>query len=114
MFLNHEGDYDSIRAAFSWDGRVPEFLNLAYECCERWAGDRQRLALIYEHADKTVERYTYAESRIRIGQFSARRRCDLVAGRLVVDGRLRRCNAAESVAWLYDGRHLARRYRTSP
>ena len=61
MFLQHDGDYDSISAAFSWDGRVPEFLNLAHECCERWAGDKQRLALIYEHADRTVERYTYAE-----------------------------------------------------
>ncbi len=62
MFLNDDGDYDSIRAAFSWEGRVPEFLNLAHECCERWAStDGERLALIYEHADKTVERYTYAE-----------------------------------------------------
>ena len=58
MFLNHDGDYDSIRAAFSWEGRVPEYLNLAHECCERWAAnDGQRLAMIYEHADRSVERY---------------------------------------------------------
>ena len=61
MFLKHDGDYDSIHAAFSWDGRVPELLNLAHQCCERWAADEQRLALIYEHADRSVERYTYAE-----------------------------------------------------
>lgn len=61
MFLNHQADYAGMRAEFSWEGRVPATLNLAREVCERWAGDSERLALIYEHADRSVERYTYAE-----------------------------------------------------
>ena len=40
---------------------MPEFLNLTHACCERWEHDKNHLALIYEHADSSVERYTYAE-----------------------------------------------------
>lgn len=38
-----------------------EGLNLARECCERWADDRSRLALTVRHADERRERYTYFE-----------------------------------------------------
>jgi acetyl-CoA synthetase len=33
--------------------------NLTYECCERWASDRGRLALIVCHPGGTSQRYTY-------------------------------------------------------
>ncbi|MDQ0381133.1 acyl-CoA synthetase [Amycolatopsis thermophila] len=35
--------------------------NLAHECCGRWAGDRDRLALVTRHPDGSAQRHTYRE-----------------------------------------------------
>ncbi|QRP48234.1 acyl-CoA synthetase [Amycolatopsis sp. FDAARGOS 1241] len=35
--------------------------NLAHECCERWASDRGRLALIVRGPDGSSQRYTYSD-----------------------------------------------------
>jgi acetyl-CoA synthetase len=43
------------------DGDPSEGLNTAWECCERYAGDRGRLALTVRHADGSSERWTYFE-----------------------------------------------------
>ena len=43
------------------DGDPSAGLNTAWECCERYAGDRGRLALTVRHADGSSERWTYFE-----------------------------------------------------
>lgn len=43
------------------DGDPSEGLNTARECCERYAGDRGRLALTVRHDDGSSERWTYFE-----------------------------------------------------
>jgi acetyl-CoA synthetase len=49
------------RVVESLDHDPAEGLNMAHECCERWATDRGRLALSVRHADGSVERLTYFE-----------------------------------------------------
>ncbi|MEQ8233254.1 MAG: AMP-binding protein, partial [Gammaproteobacteria bacterium] len=64
MYLDRTATtYDEVRARFSWDGRVPDELNLAHMVCDRWADDPQRVALVYERAPGEVERHTYARLR---------------------------------------------------
>jgi len=43
------------------DRPVEAGLNTAHEACDRWQGDRGRLALIVSHPDGRSERWTYAE-----------------------------------------------------
>src|SRR5919109_248762 len=61
-----------------------EGLNTARECCERFASDRGRLALVVRHADGRSERWTYFE----LARESARLR-PAEAKALVVDHRWR-------------------------
>lgn len=42
-------DYDALVEAFEWD--VPPQFNMAKYCCDRWAGERGRVALFAETAD---------------------------------------------------------------
>lgn len=57
-----DGGYESVRGAFRWE--VPEHHNLGVDVCDRWAlHDPSRTALINEHADGRVERYSYADIR---------------------------------------------------
>ena len=51
--------YDAIRRQFRWD--IPAFYNIGVDLCDKWAGDTSRLALIHEHRDGTVTRYSFAD-----------------------------------------------------
>ena len=51
--------WSSVIANLDQDPR--EGLNTARECCERFASDRGRLALVVRHADGRSERWTYFE-----------------------------------------------------
>lgn len=53
--------YDEVFASFRWE--VPEFYNIGVDICDKWAGDPDRLALIYETPDAATERYTFADIR---------------------------------------------------
>jgi acetyl-CoA synthetase len=53
------GTYAAIRSQFKWN--VPEHFNIGVDICDKWAGDTQRLALIYETKDGTVTRYTFSQ-----------------------------------------------------
>jgi acetyl-CoA synthetase len=52
-------DYDAVYGAFAW--QVPEFYNIGVDVCDKWAGQRYRLALIYEDETGTVEKFTFWE-----------------------------------------------------
>ncbi len=49
--------YDDVCRNFRWD--IPEWYNIGVDVCDRWAGDRQRLALIYIDPQGHEQRYTF-------------------------------------------------------
>ncbi|HEY4374822.1 MAG TPA: AMP-binding protein, partial [Burkholderiales bacterium] len=49
--------YQELYTSFRW--QVPEYFNIGWECCGRWAEDRARFALYYEDDAGCVEKYTY-------------------------------------------------------
>lgn len=56
-------DYDTLRARFRWD--IPGNYNIAAFCCDRHAGDPDKLALIYEDEAGSVSRFTFRHFRDR-------------------------------------------------
>ena len=61
MLIKHAGSYREIYDAFRWN--MPQRFNIATACCDRWAADPDRVALIHEQPDGQVRRYTFAELR---------------------------------------------------
>ncbi|HUL99609.1 MAG TPA: hypothetical protein VLU24_09405 [Mycobacterium sp.] len=61
MLIKRATTYREIYDAFRW--QVPARFNMAVACCDRWAGDPVRVALIHEQPDGEVRRYTFAELR---------------------------------------------------
>jgi acetyl-CoA synthetase len=51
--------YDEVYRSFKW--KVPRFYNIGVDCCDKWADQRFRLALIYEDDKGQVEKYTFWE-----------------------------------------------------
>jgi acetyl-CoA synthetase len=49
--------YDEVYNSFRWN--IPEYYNIGVDICDKWAHQRYRLALIYEHEKKRVEKYTF-------------------------------------------------------
>lgn len=58
--------YDDVRRSFKWD--IPANFNIGVDICDKWAGQRYRLALIYEDENGGVEKYTFWD----LKQFSNR------------------------------------------
>jgi acetyl-CoA synthetase len=59
MLITRGATYREIYDAFHWD--VPARFNMAVACCDRWASDPHRVALIHEQPDGAVRRYTFTE-----------------------------------------------------
>ena len=59
--LKHGKTYDEVYASFRW--RVPRYLNIGVDVCDKWADERYRLALIYEDEGGRVEKYTFWDIR---------------------------------------------------
>ncbi|MGB5993442.1 MAG: AMP-binding protein, partial [Desulfobacterales bacterium] len=51
--------YKDVYHAFQWE--IPEFYNIGVDICDKWAPQRNRLALIYENEDGRVEKYTFRD-----------------------------------------------------
>jgi len=49
--------YEEVYRSFKW--KVPKFYNIGVDCCDKWADQRYRLALIYEDDQGRVEHYTF-------------------------------------------------------
>ncbi len=60
--------YEETCRNFRWN--IPEHYNIADDVCERWAGDADRLALIYEDREKKVHRYTFQQVRRYANQWA--------------------------------------------
>ncbi len=48
--LNQGNSYETVYSNFKWN--IPEKYNIAYDVCDRWASDRERIALVYENDQK--------------------------------------------------------------
>jgi acetyl-CoA synthetase len=59
--LQKSESYEALRSRFNWV--VPDFYNIGVDICDKWADDAARLALIHEHRDGSVTRYTFADIR---------------------------------------------------
>ncbi|WIX32765.1 AMP-binding protein [Salinicola sp. JS01] len=57
--LPAESDYDRLHANFAW--AVPARFNIASVCCDRWAEDPERLAMIEIGDDGSAREITFAE-----------------------------------------------------
>ena len=55
--LKKGSDYASVYGSFAW--KVPEFYNIGVDICDKWAGQRYRLALIYENDEGRTEQYSF-------------------------------------------------------
>jgi acetyl-CoA synthetase len=55
--LKKGADYDAVYGSFAW--KVPEFYNIGADICDKWAGQRHRLALIYENDQGRTEQYAF-------------------------------------------------------
>jgi acetyl-CoA synthetase len=52
-------DYEALYRGFRW--AVPERFNIAQVCCERWAGDPGRTAILYEDGHGATVRWSYRD-----------------------------------------------------
>ena len=66
--LQVQDQYDSLYNNFRW--QVPEYFNIGWECCGKWAQDRGRVALYFEgeghhhsndNSDGRAEKFTFYE-----------------------------------------------------
>jgi acetyl-CoA synthetase len=53
--------YDEVCRNFKWE--IPEYYNIGVDVCDKWAGDRQRLALIYIDPQGKEQKYTFRSLR---------------------------------------------------
>jgi acetyl-CoA synthetase len=51
--------YNEVYNSFQWD--IPQYYNIGVDICDKWAGQPDRLALIYENESGRVEKYTFAD-----------------------------------------------------
>lgn len=49
--------YDEIYNSFRWN--IPEFYNIGFDICDKWAGQRYRLALIHESENGRIENFSF-------------------------------------------------------
>ena len=60
--------YEDVYARFRWT--LPPAYNIAVDVCDRHAGDRSRVALIYEDDSGSTSEHTFAEFRARSNQLA--------------------------------------------
>lgn len=55
--LKFRKTYEEMYDCFRW--KIPRYYNIGLDTCDKWAGQRYRLALIYEDDKGRVEKYTF-------------------------------------------------------
>ncbi|MCP4668994.1 MAG: AMP-binding protein, partial [Deltaproteobacteria bacterium] len=71
--------YEKVYDSFIW--QIPEFYNIGVDICDKWAGQGNRLALIYENEKGQVEKYSFRELKGLSNQFAnALRDCGMGRG----------------------------------
>jgi len=62
------GTYDEVCRNFRWE--IPEYYNIGVDVCDKWADDRQRLALIYIDPQGEEQKYTFRSLKIFSNQLA--------------------------------------------
>ena len=57
--LRHGNSYEAVYSNFKWN--IPENYNIAYDVCDRWAEDQDRIALVYEDELKNQKVFFFHE-----------------------------------------------------
>ena len=60
--------YDEVCNNFKWE--IPDYYNIGVDACDKWAGDRQRLALIYIDPQGDEQKYTFWSLKIFSNQLA--------------------------------------------
>ena len=60
--------YDEVCRNFQWE--IPAYYNIGVDVCDKWAGDRQRLALIYIDSRGDEHKYTFWSLKIFSNQLA--------------------------------------------
>ena len=60
--------YEEVCHNFKWE--IPEYYNIGVDVCDKWAGDKHRLALIYIDPQGKKQKYTFRELRKISNQFA--------------------------------------------
>jgi acetyl-CoA synthetase len=55
--LPKKNSYEEVYQGFHW--RIPQYYNMGVDICDKWAGQRYRLALIYDDGNGKSEKYTF-------------------------------------------------------
>jgi acetyl-CoA synthetase len=55
--LKHGKTYAEVYESFRW--KIPRHYNIGVDICDKWAGQRYRLALIYEDEKGQIQKYTF-------------------------------------------------------
>ncbi len=80
--LKKGNTYEKVYNSFHW--KVPLFYNIGVDCCDKWADQRYRLALIYEDDKGQVEKYTFWDLKQRSNRLAnALQACGLHRGERV-------------------------------
>jgi acetyl-CoA synthetase len=57
--LKPANDYQILYDEYRWE--IPEFYNIGVDICDKWAGEPDRLALIYDDAEGKTRNYTFRD-----------------------------------------------------
>ena len=57
--LTRQSTYENVYSSFRWS--VPEYYNIGVDVCDKWAEERDRLALIYEDEGGKSEKFTFRD-----------------------------------------------------
>ena len=60
--------YDEVCRNFKW--KIPEHYNIGVDVCDKWAGDKSRVALIYIDPEGNEQEYTFRELKIISNQLA--------------------------------------------
>ncbi|MGB5745597.1 MAG: acyl-CoA synthetase [Desulfobacterales bacterium] len=60
--------YDEVCNNFRWE--IPEYYNIGVDVCDKWAGDKRRLALIYIDPQGEEQKYTFRSLKIFSNQLA--------------------------------------------
>jgi acetyl-CoA synthetase len=60
--------YEEVCHNFKWE--IPEYYNIGVDVCDKWAGDKHRLALIYRDPQGRKQKYTFRKLRNISNQFA--------------------------------------------
>jgi acetyl-CoA synthetase len=53
--------YQALCREFSWN--IPDHYNIGIDICDKWANDRDKLALIFEKSDRDIRRFSFHDLR---------------------------------------------------